>query len=72
MKKKKFTYEKSGVNINAADNFVKFIASISSNNKGKKKLGNIGSFGSVSNIPKNLINPKVVAVLDQFLTFLKI
>jgi len=64
MKKKKFTYEKSGVNINAADNFVKFIASISSNNKGKKKLGNIGSFGSVSNIPKNLINPKVVACTD--------
>ncbi len=41
MKKKKFTYEKSGVNINAADNFVKFISSISSNNKGKKKFNNI-------------------------------
>jgi len=26
MKKEKFTYEKSGVNINAADNFVKFIS----------------------------------------------
>ena len=38
MKKEKFTYEKSGVNINAADNFVKFISSISSNNKGKKSL----------------------------------
>ena len=34
MKKEKFTYEKSGVNINAADNFVKFISAISSNNKG--------------------------------------
>ena len=41
MKKEKFTYEKSGVNINAADNFVKFISSISSNNKGKKKFNNI-------------------------------
>ena len=41
MKKEKFTYEKSGVNINAADNFVKFISSISSNNKGKKKFQNI-------------------------------
>ena len=64
MKKKKFTYEKSGVNINAADNFVKFISSISSNNKGKKKFNNIGGFGSISNIPKNLKNPKIVACTD--------
>ena len=64
MKKKKFTYEKSGVNINAADNFIKFISSISSNNKGKKKFNNIGGFGSISNIPKNLKNPKIVACTD--------
>jgi len=64
MKKKKFTYEKSGVNINAADNFVKFISSISSNNKGKKKFNNIGGFGSISNIPKNLKSPKIVACTD--------
>ena len=64
MKKEKFTYEKSGVNINAADNFVKFISSISSNNKGKKKFSNIGGFGSISNIPKNLKNPKIVACTD--------
>ena len=38
MKKKKFTYEKSGVNINAADNFVKFISSISTKDKGKKSF----------------------------------
>ena len=54
MKKEKFTYEKSGVNISAADNFVKFISSIASNNKGKKKFNNIGGFGSISSIPKNL------------------
>src|SRR6056300_452823 len=64
MKKEKFTYEKSGVNINAADNFVKFISSISSNNKGKKKFNNIGGFGSITNIPKNLKNPKIVACTD--------
>ena len=64
MKKEKFTYEKSGVNINAADNFVKFISSISSNNKGKKKFSNIGGFGSISDIPKNLKNPKIVACTD--------
>ena len=33
MKKYKFTYENSGVNINAADNFVKYIA----NSKLEKK-----------------------------------
>ena len=64
MKKEKLTYEKSGVNINAADNFVKFISSISSNNKGKKKFNNIGGFGSISNIPKNLKSPKIVACTD--------
>ena len=64
MKKEKFTYEKSGVNINAADNFVKFISSISSNNKGQKKFNNIGGFGSITNIPKNLKNPKIVACTD--------
>jgi len=64
MKKEKITYEKSGVNINAADNFVKFISSISSSNKGKKKFNNIGGFGSISSIPKNLKSPKIVACTD--------
>jgi len=64
MKKQKFTYEKSGVNIRAADNFVKFISSISSKNKGKKKFSNIGSFGSISDIPNNFKKPKIVACTD--------
>ena len=64
MKKEKFTYEKSGVNINAADNFVKFISSITSNNKGKKKSHNIGGFGSITDIPNNLKKPKIVACTD--------
>jgi len=64
MKKQKFTYEKSGVNINAADSFVKFISNISSNNKGKKKFNNIGGFGSVTDIPGNLKKPKIVACTD--------
>ena len=64
MKKKKFTYKKSGVNISAADSFVKFISSISSNNKGKKKSSNIGGFGSITNIPNNFKNPKIVACTD--------
>ena len=64
MKKHKFTYEKSGVNINAADNFVKFISNISSKNKGNKKFKNIGGFGSISDIPKNFKKPKIVACTD--------
>ena len=64
MNKKKFTYEKSGVNINSADKFVKFISLISSEKKGKKKFNNIGGFGSITSIPKNLKNPKIVACTD--------
>jgi len=64
MKKKKFTYEKSGVNINAADNFVKFISNISSKKRSKKKYNNIGGFGSISSIPANLKRPKIVACTD--------
>ena len=64
MKKQKFTYEKSGVNINAADNFVKFISNISTKNKGRKKFSNIGGFGSITSIPQNFTKPKIVACTD--------
>ena len=62
MNNNKFTYQKSGVNISAADKFVDFI---SKNSKTKKnKFKNIGGFGSISNIPKNFRNPKIVASTD--------
>ena len=64
MKKNLFTYKKSGVNIDAADKFVNFIANTSSKKNGNKKLNNIGGFGSISNIPKNIKNPKIVACTD--------
>ncbi len=64
MNKSVFTYKKSGVNIDAADKFVNFIANISSKKRGNKKLNNIGGFGSISNIPKNIKNPKIVACTD--------
>ena len=64
MKKSLYTYKKSGVNIDAADNFVKYIAKISSKKKGKKKLNNIGGFGSITDIPKKIKNPKIVACTD--------
>ena len=64
MNKRLFTYKKSGVDINAADKFVKFISTISAKKKGKKKLSNIGGFGSISNIPNKFKNPKLVACTD--------
>ncbi len=64
MNKKLFTYKKSGVNIDAADNFVNFISSVSSKKKGKKKFSNIGGFGSITDIPRYLKHPKIVACTD--------
>ena len=64
MNKKKFTYKKSGVDINTADKFVKYISNISSIKRGKNKFKNIGGFGSISDIPKNIKNPKIVACTD--------
>ncbi len=64
MNNNKFTYQKSGVNISAADKFVDFI---SKNTKRKKKgssFNNIGGFGSVSDIPSNIKQPKIVACTD--------
>ncbi len=65
MNKNLLTYKKSGVNIDKADKFVDFIANISTKKVGNKKSNkNIGGFGSISNIPKNIKNPKIVACTD--------
>ncbi len=64
MSKNILTYKKSGVDINTADKFVKFISNISTRKKGKKKFNNIGGFGSITDIPRNLKNPKIVACTD--------
>jgi phosphoribosylformylglycinamidine cyclo-ligase len=64
MNKNLFTYKKSGVNINAADKFVSFISAISSKKRGNKKNANIGGFGSITNLPKNIKNPKIIACTD--------
>ena len=64
MKNSNLTYEKSGVNIKAADNFVKFISSISKKRGNNKNFQNIGGFGSITNIPKNIKNPQLVASTD--------
>ena len=64
MNKKKFTYKKSGVNIKAADKFVDFISTVSAKKRGKKKFSNIGGFGSITNIPSNIKQPRIVACTD--------
>ena len=64
MNKKKFTYKKSGVNIKAADKFVNFISTVSAKKRGKKKFSNIGGFGSITNIPTNIKQPRIVACTD--------
>ena len=64
MKNNNLTYEKSGVNIKAADNFVKFIASKSKKRENSKNFQNIGGFGSITSIPKNIKNPQLVASTD--------
>ena len=64
MNKDLLTYKKSGVDINAADRFVSFISSISTKKRGKKKFSNIGGFGSISDIPNNIKQPKIVACTD--------
>ena len=64
MNKNLFTYKKSGVDIKAADKFVKYISNISTKKKGKKKFNNIGGFGSINSIPNNVKKPKIVACTD--------
>ena len=64
MNKNSFTYKKSGVDIDAADKFIKFISSTTTKKRGKKKFNNIGGFGSISNLPKNIKRPKIVACTD--------
>ena len=64
MNNKLITYKKSGVNINAADQFINFISSVSSKKRGQKQFSNIGGFGSISNIPDGIKQPKIVACTD--------
>ena len=64
MKKYKFTYEKSGVNINAADIFVKYIANLNKKKKSAIKNNNIGSFASITSIPKGFKKPLLISSTD--------
>jgi len=60
----KLTYTKSGVNIKKADKFIKHISNISKKANKSGDFKNIGGFGAISNIPKNLNNPHIVTSTD--------
>ena len=64
MKKHKFSYENSGVNINAADKFVKYIANLNKKKKSSTNNNNIGSFASITKIPKGIKKPLLVSSTD--------
>ena len=64
MASNKLTYSKSGVNIPKADNFVKFISSLARKSSKSGDFKNIGGFGAISPIPKDLKDPHIVTSTD--------
>ena len=69
LKKTYNSYKKSGVNISAANDFVKHIAKLTKKNDQKREvktgLGNIGGFGSLFDISKSKIkDPVIVSCTD--------
>ena len=64
MRKSNLTYRKSGVNIKAADKFVNYISSLAKKHSNSKETKNIGSFGSISKIPKSYSDGYLVASTD--------
>ena len=64
MASNKLTYRKSGVNITKADNFVKFISTLSRKSSKSGDFKNIGGFGAISPIPKKLKDPHIVTSTD--------
>ena len=64
MRSKNFTYEKSGVNIKKADNFIKFISSSTKKSKQSGNFKNIGGFGALTKLPSNLKKPYLVTSTD--------
>ena len=68
MNKSLFTYKKSGVDINSADKFIRFIAHNSTKKEAKKSL--TLRFGSITKIHKNNKN-HIVACTDGVGTKIK-
>ena len=72
MTSNKLTYRKSGVNIPKADGFVKFISKITKKSSKSVDFKNIGGFGAISQIPKQLEDPHIVTSTDGVGTKLEI
>ena len=64
MNKDILTYEKSGVNIKAADRFVNFLSSKTEKTKKNRKFNSIGDFSSINKIPKKFKYPHLVTIAD--------
>ncbi len=64
MASNKLTYSKSGVNIPKADSFIKFISSLARKSSKSGDFKNIGGFGAISPIPKQLKDPHIVTSTD--------
>ena len=64
MASNKLTYSKSGVNIPKADSFVKFISSLVRKSSKSGDFKNIGGFGAISPIPRQLKDPHIVTSTD--------
>ena len=56
MKDNNLTYHKSGVNIKGADRFVDYISKKAKNQTKSSNFKNIGGFGAINQIPKNIKN----------------
>ena len=72
MKKSKLTYNNSGVNIKKADKFVNFISNLTKKTQKSVNFKNIGGFGAISKLPKNLKNPHIVTSTDGVGTKLEV
>ena len=70
--KNNLTYQKSGVNIKAADKFIEFISSKLNKSNKSVKFKNIGGFGSISPIPDAHKKSFLVASTDGVGTKLEI
>jgi phosphoribosylformylglycinamidine cyclo-ligase len=64
MTSNKLTYSNSGVNISKADSFVKFISSLAKKSGKSGDFKNIGGFGAISPIPRELKEPHIVTSTD--------
>ncbi len=64
MASNKLTYRKSGVNIPKANSFVKFISLQARKSRKSGDFKNIGGFGAISPIPKQLKDPQIVTSTD--------